>query len=109
MWFHHWECDCCLILVVVAGVLGVKRVNGIPTVFPAECVEPEENLLKVVYDCGPVPEWQWDDFDCLRQRVASEWTALPKTADVISEPLKKKIQQTRLSQRELNKNSYQLD
>ena len=34
----------------------------------------------------------WDpDFSSVRARVASEWAALPKTADVISQPLKEKI------------------
>lgn len=36
------------------GVLGVKRVDGVPTAFPAHLVAAEDNLLKVVYDCGPV-------------------------------------------------------
>ena len=36
------------------GVLGVKRVGGVPTVFPAHMVAAEENLLQVVYDCRPV-------------------------------------------------------
>ncbi len=77
------------------GILAVKRVNGVPTVFPKDSgeVRPEENLLKVVYDKGqPTPGMQWEDFDTLRKRVATEWTALPKTADVISSSLKAKIQ-----------------
>ena len=34
----------------------MKRVGGVATVFPAEGghVRPEENLLQVVYDHGPV-------------------------------------------------------
>lgn len=36
------------------GVLGVKRVGGVPTVFPAHMLEAGENLLEVVYDCGLV-------------------------------------------------------
>ena len=36
------------------GVLGVKRVGGVPTAFPADQVPPGEDLLQVVYDCGPV-------------------------------------------------------
>lgn len=38
------------------GKLAIKRVDGVPTAFPADSgeVKPEENLLKVVYDCGPV-------------------------------------------------------
>jgi len=33
----------------------------------------------------------WEKFSTVRQRVADEWRALPKTADVISAPLKDKI------------------
>ena len=41
---------------VVAGALAVKRVEGVPTVFPAEggYVSEEEDMLQTVYDCGPV-------------------------------------------------------
>ena len=40
----------------VAGALAVKRVEGVPTVFPAEggYVSEEEDMLQTVYDCGPV-------------------------------------------------------
>ncbi|KXZ56944.1 hypothetical protein GPECTOR_1g851 [Gonium pectorale] len=76
------------------GVLAVKRVNGVPTVFPADSGEvgPGENLLRVVYDRGPV-EGVWEDFDTVRQRVATEWTALPLTADNISPSLRAKVAQ----------------
>jgi hypothetical protein len=30
----------------------------------------------------------WDAFDVVRERVAAEWAALPKTADVISTSLR---------------------
>ncbi|GAX79752.1 hypothetical protein CEUSTIGMA_g7193.t1 [Chlamydomonas eustigma] len=75
------------------GELAVKRMNGVPTIFPKESEEvgAEENLLKVVYDHGPVKNFQWDEFDIVRQRVAEEWRALPKVADNISESLKAKI------------------
>lgn len=72
------------------GVLAVKNVEGVPTAFPVEEVAPEENLLKVVYDCGPVAGVEWESFDALRERVEREWSALPKTADVVAESLKKK-------------------
>ncbi|KAK9816981.1 hypothetical protein WJX72_007792 [[Myrmecia] bisecta] len=74
------------------GVMAVKRVNGVPTAFPAEggYVSPEENMLRVVYDKGPV-KVDWEDFDALRKRVDTEWHALPKTASVISPPLQQKM------------------
>lgn len=77
------------------GVLGVKRVGGVPTAFPSHMVAPEENLLQVVYDCGPLQGHTWDDFDTVRKRVAEEWPALPKTADVISTPVRDLIAQVR--------------
>ena len=38
------------------GALAVKRVNGVPTTFPADSnlVSEKENLLQVVYDHGPL-------------------------------------------------------
>ncbi|MEW5302022.1 MAG: hypothetical protein WDW36_004834 [Sanguina aurantia] len=74
------------------GVLAVKRVNGVPRVFPADSgeVSDEENLLQVVYRCGPV-EGVWDSFDDIRSRIEAQWTALPPTSDAISATLKAKI------------------
>ncbi|KAK9909867.1 hypothetical protein WJX75_008746 [Coccomyxa subellipsoidea] len=78
------------------GSLAVKRVGGVPTVFPAEGghVALEENLLKVVYDHGPIQN-TWKNFKQLRQQVAQEWAALPKAADVVSEPLAEKVAKVR--------------
>lgn len=38
------------------GILAVKRVNGVPTAFPADSgdVSPEEDMLQVIYNEGPV-------------------------------------------------------
>lgn len=76
------------------GVLAVKRVNGVPTVFPADSgeVAPHENLLRTVYDMGPVAG-VWEEFDVVRARVAAEWTVLPRVADNISASLKEKVRQ----------------
>lgn len=82
----------------------MKRVNGIPTVFPAEGghVSAEENLLQVVYDKGPVEDFVWDNFDLLRKRVTTEWQALPKVANVLSPPLQDRIEATKKKQMVLN-------
>lgn len=69
------------------GLLAVKRVDGIPTVFPKAEVRNEDNLLRVVYDHGPV-DGVWDDFSTLKSRVQEEWHALPKNYDAISQELK---------------------
>jgi nicotinamide phosphoribosyltransferase len=71
------------------GVLAVKRVDGVPTAFPAEEVAPADDLLQVVYDGRPLAV-QWESFDALRARVEREWTSLPPTADVLSPSLKAK-------------------
>ena len=38
------------------GIMAVKRVEGVPTAFPADGghVRPEENLLQVLWNKGPV-------------------------------------------------------
>jgi len=92
------------------GTLAVKRVGGVPTVFPADGgeVAPEEDMLRVVYACGPVMAAAgakgaaaaagggaeprcWEDFDALRARVAREWRALLPHADPISASLRAKM------------------
>jgi nicotinamide phosphoribosyltransferase len=45
----------------------------------------------VVYDHGPVPGLEWDDFDAVRARLAAEWEALPRAADNISASLRSKM------------------
>lgn len=73
------------------GVLGVKRIDGVPTVFPEAHVAPEDNMLEVVYDCGPV-EFSHESFDDMRTRVRREWCALPRSTDPLSAELKADIE-----------------
>ena len=77
------------------GILAVKRVDGVPTVFPADSgeVAEAENLLRVVYDKGPVEGFAWDDFDTVRQRVLDQWSSMPLKSDNISASLKGKIKE----------------
>lgn len=84
-------------MLLAAGVLAVKLVDGIPTVFPAETgeVSPEEDLLQLVYNSGPVAGHAWDDFDTMRVRVAQQWAALPHCADNYSATLKAKVERLR--------------
>lgn len=74
------------------GIMAVKSVDGVPTAFPADGghVSPEENMLQVVWDSGPV-EVERKKFTELRKQVDAQWRALPKTADVLSQPLKDKV------------------
>lgn len=49
------------------GPLAVKLVDDVPTVFPqaSGAVEPHEDLLKTVYDHGPVDVRYWHRRACL--------------------------------------------
>jgi nicotinamide phosphoribosyltransferase len=76
------------------GALYVKRVNGVPTIFPkahGATIPAEENLLQTVYDCGPVPGFKFDDFDVVRQRAEEQWKTTPRTYDPISQDLRDKV------------------
>lgn len=77
------------------GVLSVRRVNGIPTVFPAAsadtAVHAAGELLEVVYDHGPVKGRVWPTFAELRQRVKEQWTHLPRVHDPVSAELHAKV------------------
>lgn len=91
--------------ISLPGVLAVKKINGLPTVFPTVSdaissesqIGNEDNLLKIVYDCRPVRDSEgngpWETFDVLRERVETEWTAAPKLYDCISDELRQKIVQ----------------
>jgi len=73
------------------GVLSVKSVGGIPTIFPdgaGPADQPE--LLVTMYDSGPVAGFHFDDFDTTRARANDTWRALPKLHNPISPELKAK-------------------
>jgi len=74
------------------GVLQVKRVNGVPTIFPRDADGPiaADDLLQVVYDNGPV-NVAWPSFDEIRARAAEEWRALPSDANPLSAEMRAKI------------------
>jgi nicotinic acid phosphoribosyltransferase len=78
--------------VSLPGILKVKKVNGVPTVFPStEDDKDPENILQVVWDHGPVPGHKWDDFDTLRKNVSENWKQVPKTYDPVAPELRQKI------------------
>jgi hypothetical protein len=92
------------------GILQVRRgADGVARAYPVPAagagvpmVAPEDNLLQVVYDKGPVapppppahePQGRGDEdggggFDALRRRVAAQWAAAPARGDPISPPLR---------------------
>jgi len=77
--------------VSLPGILKVKRVNGVPTVFPSTSDDKDpENLFQVVWNSGPVGH-KWDDFSTLRERVEHEWPKVPKNYDPVSKELHTKI------------------
>eukprot|EP00899_Mesostigma_viride_P010131 jgi/Mesvir1/19119/Mv12861-RA.1 len=82
------------------GILQVRRENGIPMVYPVGATEGAvgpfegENMLQVVYDCGPV-DCGWERFADVRKRLATEWESLPPVADVVSAPLRELMAECR--------------
>jgi nicotinamide phosphoribosyltransferase len=70
------------------GPLKVIRVDGVPTVVPLKDDDPNpDGILQTVWDKGPV-NVQWETFDALKERVRTEWVALPKKHDPVSQDLK---------------------
>lgn len=68
----------------------IKNQENLPVVFPKEDGRTlGENMLRVVYDNGSIP--QWSSFHELRTRVESEWSISPKQFDPISQSLQNKI------------------
>ncbi|KAJ2412424.1 hypothetical protein GGI10_003692 [Coemansia sp. RSA 2530] len=63
--------------------------GGAPVALRKEEREPAglENLLRVVYEGGPVDPNIWDDFATVRQRVSDQWRKFPKRARAVSESL----------------------
>ncbi|KAI8322079.1 NAPRTase-domain-containing protein [Martensiomyces pterosporus] len=62
--------------------------NGAPVAYRlADAPKDSENLLKVVYDCGPVRGHRWDDFATVRKRVGEQWKRLPPKASAVSSSL----------------------
>jgi len=95
--------------ISLPGVLEVRRVNNLPTVFPKkEGTTSSDNMLKVVYNMQP--EYGiWDDFETIRNRVNTEWNASPKKYDPLSQEMRKKIDETIKLQRERNQQAMQTE
>jgi len=78
--------------ISLPGILKVKRVDGIPTVFPSsENDDDKDNLLETVWDCGPVVGHKWPTFDQIRENVKHGWATVPRLHDPISKELRQKI------------------
>jgi hypothetical protein len=73
------------------GELKVVDINGIPTVFPVSA--DGIDMLQLVYNKGPV-NVNWPLFKDLKVALTSNWMKAPKTANVISQQLRDKIDTT---------------
>ena len=79
--------------VSLPGALSVRRVGGVPRVFPAGGGGEEggEEMLRVVYDKGPVAGRVWDEFDVVKARAATEWANLPCRSDPLGPEIKARM------------------
>jgi nicotinamide phosphoribosyltransferase len=78
--------------ISLPGILKVKKVKGIPTVFPSsEDDHDPENILLTVWDNGPVAGLKWPTFDQIRENILQGWATVPPTYDPISHELRDKI------------------
>jgi nicotinamide phosphoribosyltransferase len=75
-----------------------RNTGGVPIVYakswsadPTAGVEASENLLRPVYDRRPLDVPVWDDFQTIRHRISTEWSSLPRNAEILSDTLKEKI------------------
>lgn len=68
----------------------IRNAEGIPTVYPIEAQVEGENLLKVVYDHGPVENAFPETFDELKARVEEQWNKLPACHNPTSAELQEK-------------------
>jgi hypothetical protein len=84
------------ILQVRRDADGVARAYAVPDAGRGPpLVAPSDNLLRVVYDRGPVPQPEppHGAFDALRRRVARDWAATPRCGDALSPQLRARIAQ----------------
>lgn len=82
------------------GILQVKRnedfvplISNIPDNGAGKALPAEENMLKVVFDKGPVEGFKWESMDEIRARVKAEWPKTPKLAENVTAELKKSAEQ----------------
>ena len=83
--------------ISLPGELDVRMLNNLPMVYPKDSNTEGHSLFQSIYDHGPIPGYKWDDFDTIRKRVDEEWRQRPKTADILSLELKKKVKDVQSS------------
>lgn len=82
------------------GILEVRRdeathvpmISSVPDDGAGAPMGAAENMLKVVYDKGPVKGHRWETLDEVRARVREQWPRTPKKADNVTADLKERAQ-----------------
>lgn len=67
--------------------------EGIPCTYPEETLDGRKSLFEVIWDCGPVKDHKWDDFNSIVSRLETQWEKIPKGGQAISLELKQKIKE----------------
>lgn len=65
-----------------------------PCTYPEEDSSDKKSLFETVWNCGPVKNHVWKDFDSLIAKIDKEWSNLPNGGTPFSKELKKKIEIT---------------
>jgi len=77
------------------GILRVRRDRETlletvePKSFDQRSDYDRDDLLRPVYDCGPIPG-VWENFEVVRNRVKEQWVRMPKCHNPISNDLQQK-------------------
>lgn len=66
----------------------VPMISSVPDDGAGQAMSPSENMLKVVYDKGPVEGLRWDTMEEIRARVKEQWPATPRKAENVTPELK---------------------
>ncbi|KAI9502490.1 hypothetical protein GGI25_002669 [Coemansia spiralis] len=62
--------------------------RGAPVAFRTiDAPKDTKNLLQTIYDCGPVADHAWEDFEAVRKRAREQWSAFPPKIKAISDSL----------------------
>ena len=67
--------------------------EGFPCTYPEDRLNGKKSLFEVVWDCGPVKDHKWDDFNVLISRLETQWEKIPNGGSALSEELKMKIKE----------------
>lgn len=66
----------------------VPMISSVPDDGAGPAMPAAENMLKVVYNKGPVKGFQWDSLEAIRARAREQWARTPKKAENVTPELK---------------------